>query len=152
MDEQPRESDEYRAKLRALDQELTSATPIQKRNWLPILAGALLLFGIVGLGSWSLSRAGFFAAQSVQGPAGPRGPQGPPGPPGAAAATGSGIRFAEFGCVAPTCLLSCNDAERIINAYALTPGGSFTFENDRSVTFRPVRRPSNKIVLVCGTN
>jgi hypothetical protein len=45
--------------------------------------------------------------------------------------------------------LSCNEDERLLNAYALTPGGVFTFEDDRRVTFRPARRPSSKIVLAC---
>lgn len=149
MEDPVHASDDYRDKLRALEQELRSGRPVQTRNWLPIIAAVLVVLGITGLASWSFSSAGFFAFKSVAGPQGPRGLPGPPGPPGPAGSASTGIRVAEFGCNAASCLLSCNNDERIVNAYSLSPGGAFTFEDDRSVTFRPLRRPSNKIVLVC---
>jgi len=84
------------------------------------------------------------------GPPGPEGPVGPRGPPGNPALPGPSIRFAEFGCTEVACTLSCDDGERVVNAYGLDPGGTFSFEDDRRVTFRPARRPSNKIVLICA--
>jgi hypothetical protein len=59
------------------------------------------------------------------------------------------LRFAEFDCQQPACSLTCNDNERILTAYALNPGGTFVYEGDRQATFRPTRRPSGKIVLIC---
>jgi hypothetical protein len=117
----------------------------------------LLMIGVLGFAAWAMTRPGWYGG-SVQGPPGPQGPQGatgaqgpagPPGPPGAPAPAGSSIRFAEFGCAAAACSFTCDASERLLNAYALAPGGSFTFDDDRRVTFRPARRPSNKIVLVC---
>ncbi len=117
-----------------------------------MIAGAAMALVIGGVVLGAMGWAGFFDVKTVQGPPGPRGPQGPAGPPGPVGAPGAGgsaMRFAEFGCNNAACLLTCNDGERILNVYALSPGGSFIFEDDRSVTFRPVRRPSSKIVLIC---
>jgi hypothetical protein len=120
---------------------------------------AVLILGVLAFAGWGLIRAGI-GPLSLQGPPGPpgppgapgaQGPIGPAGPTGAPAPAGSSIRFAEFGCATVFCSFSCNDGERLLNAYALTPGGAFTFEDDRRVTFRPVRRPSNKVVLACVT-
>ena len=89
------------------------------------------------------------------GAAGPVGPVGPMGPPGQAGAPGTPgkdaalVRFAEFNCQQATCPVACNDDERIMNAYALNPGGTFAYDDDRRATFRPTRRPSGKVVLVC---
>ena len=123
------------------------------------LLWTLLIIGVLGFAGWALTRTGWYETMSAQGPAGPQGPQGPPGaqgpvgPPGPAgtpASAGPSIRFAEFGCAAAACSFACDTGERLLNAYALAPGGSFTFEDDRRITFRPVRRPSNKIVLACA--
>ena len=60
------------------------------------------------------------------------------------------IRFAEFGCASAACTISCEAAERIVNAFMLDAGAIFSYESDRSVTVRPPRLPSSKIVLVCA--
>jgi hypothetical protein len=83
------------------------------------------------------------------GAVGPVGPMGPAGEPGAAGKDAAQVRFAEFSCQQATCSASCNDGERIMNAFSLNPGGTFAFEDDRRVTFRPARRPAGKVVLVC---
>ena len=85
-------------------------------------------------------------AEGAPGAAGPAGPQGPPGPAGA---SGTPLRFAEFACPQAACAVTCNDNERILTAYALNPGGTFVYEDDKRATFRPARRPSGKIVLIC---
>jgi hypothetical protein len=80
------------------------------------------------------------------GPAGPPGPQGPAGPPSRG---GAAIRFAEFTCQA-VCSANCEQNERLINAFALNPAGTFTVESDRGIIYTPPRRgPSGKLVLVC---
>jgi hypothetical protein len=84
--------------------------------------------------------------EGAPGTPGPAGPQGPPGPPGAG---GISLRFAEFACPQAACAVTCNDNERILTAYALNPGGTFVYEDDKRITFRPARRPSGKIVLIC---
>jgi hypothetical protein len=86
------------------------------------------------------------------GPAGPAGPPGPQGPPGPPSASGPSLRFAEFACTQTACGVACKEDERILTAYALNPGGAFVYEDDRRATFRPTRRPSGKIVLVCVPN
>jgi hypothetical protein len=89
---------------------------------------------------------GAAGAAGAMGPAGPPGQAGAPGRPGKDAAQ---PRFAEFNCQQVTCPAACDDGERIMNAYALNPGGTFVYDDDRKVTFRPTRRPSGKVVLVC---
>jgi hypothetical protein len=122
---------------------------------------AVLIMGTLAFAGWGLTQTDMYRALSLQGRPGPQGPpgpagaQGPPGPSGPAGApvpVAPSIRFAEFGCPTVVCSLSCNDGERLLNVYAVTPGGSFTFEDDRGVTFRPARRPSNKRMFVesCG--
>jgi hypothetical protein len=60
------------------------------------------------------------------------------------------VRFAEFTCTQPACSATCESNERLINAFALNPAGSFSFESERSVIYNSPRRgPSGKIVLVC---
>jgi hypothetical protein len=48
------------------------------------------------------------------------------------------------------CALSCNERERIVNIYTISPGATYTYEDERRVTVRPTRRPSSKIVLICA--
>jgi hypothetical protein len=83
--------------------------------------------------------------QGEAGSVGPAGPAGPPGPPGT---SGSQIRMVSAPCDHMACAVSCNDNERILNAYALNPGGAISFEDERNLTFRPRRRPA-VIVLAC---
>jgi hypothetical protein len=85
-----------------------------------------------------------------QGPQGAQGPPGPPGPPGPAGSAGANVRFAEFSCDSARCTFSCDAGERILNAYAHSPPGSFAYEDDSTVIYRPARRGrTGKIVLVC---
>ena len=85
------------------------------------------------------------------GPPGPPGPTGPAGPPGPAGLAGnSGIRFVDGEC-RQACALSCEDDERILSAYAITPGGTITFEAEQKATFRPQRQGiSVKVILACA--
>lgn len=77
------------------------------------------------------------------------GPAGPPGPPGPAGAGGTGIRIVEGECSA-SCTVACEANERILNTYAINPGGTFIFEEDSRATFRPQRQGvSIKVVLAC---
>lgn len=80
------------------------------------------------------------------GAAGPAGPAGPPGPPGPSVA----IRFAEFACQQPACSATCDQNERLLNAYAVNSTGTIAINDDRSVTYRPPRTGrSGKLVLAC---
>jgi hypothetical protein len=78
------------------------------------------------------------------GPPGPTGPQGPPGPPG----LGTRFRFAEFECNGKVCSAECEPDERLVNAFAQFPAGTFTVVSDSGVQYRPLGR-SSKFVLVC---
>lgn len=115
----------------------------------------LVILAAIAASVWSLTQTvtiqNWMEPKTIgpQGPVGPQGPPGPPGPPGPAGLTVSGIRFAEFGCASAACTLSCRNEERILNAYALNPGGTLVFEDDRQVTVKPARQPSSKIILVC---
>jgi hypothetical protein len=81
-----------------------------------------------------------------KGDPGPAGPPGQPGPPGAPAAA---FRFVEGECRQP-CIVACEDNERILNTYAIDPGGTFTFEADNKATFRPRRQGvAAKVILAC---
>jgi hypothetical protein len=83
------------------------------------------------------------------GPAGPSGPPGPPGPSGAAAASGIMIRTVENEC-RQVCPVACEANERILGSFAINPGSTFVFEDDRRATFRPQRQGvSVKVVLSC---
>lgn len=113
------------------------------------LAGALALVLTVG-------GCGFFDMPAQKGdrgdpgPPGPAGPAGPPGPPGQPGRGGGGLRFAEFTCQQNACSAACEANERLVNAFAVNPAGTFTIEDDRSVVYTPPRRgPSGKLVLVC---
>jgi hypothetical protein len=68
---------------------------------------------------------------------------------GASEAAKTTIRFVEFGCASPVCTASCDTSERIVNAFMLSADAAFTYENEREVIVRPLRLPSNNIVLVC---
>ncbi len=86
------------------------------------------------------------------GPPGPAGAAGPPGPAGPAGLAGGGgaVRFAEFTCQQTACSANCEQNERLINAFALNPAGTFTIESDRAVIYTPPKRgPSGKLVLIC---
>jgi hypothetical protein len=123
-----------------------------RRKWPMRLVWILLFLAALAVSGWALTHTVMKGDRGEPGAAGPPGPQGPPGPPGlpgSVGGSGPAVRFAEFGCAAAACAMNCNDGERIMNAYALNPGGTFVFEDDRRVTFRPARRPSNKVVLVC---
>jgi hypothetical protein len=64
-------------------------------------------------------------------------------------AGGGTVRFAEFACQLAACTVACNDDERILNAYALNPAGTFVFETDSRASYRPRGQQSGKIVLAC---
>jgi hypothetical protein len=123
-----------------------------RKKWPKRVVWAFITLAAIAFSAWSVTQVPMIHNWTVlerigpQGPVGPQGPAGPPGPPGS---TASGIRFAEYGCASSACTLSCGNEERILTAYALNPGGSFIFEDERRVTVRPIRQPSSKIVLVC---
>jgi hypothetical protein len=93
----------------------------------------LLVFSLFGCGENSTQSK---SEQPEPGPAGPAGPAGPPGPAGA---PGTVIRFIDSECREP-CTVTCEANERILNTYAVTPGGAFTLEDYNRVTFRPARQ------------
>jgi hypothetical protein len=80
-----------------------------------------------------------------QGPPGPAGPAGPAGPPG-----GTVIRFVDGEC-RQTCTVACEANERILNAFAIGPGGALIFEEENRATFLPQRQgAAAKVVLACA--
>lgn len=108
------------------------------------LTGALALAGCSDI---------FSATKGEKGDTGEKGAPGPPGPPGPAgpvgAAGGMVIRFVEGECRQP-CKVACEDNERILNTFAINPGGTFTFEADNQATFRPQRQgAAAKVILAC---
>jgi hypothetical protein len=93
--------------------------------------------------------AGAAAPPANVGPAGPPGPAGPAGPPGAPGAAGTMIRMVDVNCRG-TCTAECNADERILNAYALAPGGTFVYQDDNRASYRPQRRNADiRVVLAC---
>lgn len=82
-----------------------------------------------------------------RGPPGSEGPAGPAGPPGT---PGTVIRTVDGDCSTSSCIVACEANEKILNAYAINPGGTFTYEADNRATFRP-QRPgvAVKVVLAC---
>jgi len=83
------------------------------------------------------------------GPPGPPGPPGPAGPPGAPGSAGTTIRMVEVTC-RNTCTAACDAEERIVNAYALAPGGTFVYEDDNRASYRPQRRNVDiRVVVAC---
>jgi hypothetical protein len=81
--------------------------------------------------------------QGDRGEVGPAGPTGPPGPPG-----GTGIRMITAPCQEQVCAAGCNDDEKILNAYAMSPGGIISIEDERRLTFKPRKNPT-VLVLAC---
>ena len=85
----------------------------------------------------------------MRGEQGPAGDPGPPGPAGPAGASGTIIRFVDGEC-RQACIMACEENERILNAYAINPGGAFTFDAENKATFRPPRQGvAVKVVLAC---
>jgi hypothetical protein len=126
-----------------------------RKRWPKRVFWTVVILAAIAVSVWSATQTvtiqNWMEPKTIgsQGPMGPQGPPGPPGPSGPAGLTVSGIRFAEFGCASAACTLSCRNEERILSAYALNPGGTLVFEDDRQVTVKPVRQPSSKIILVC---
>lgn len=92
--------------------------------------------------------AGPIGPAGPRGPAGPAGPIGPAGPPGPAGVNGTPIRIVSAPCVSRACNVSCTANERVLNAYAISPGGSIVHINQRTVRFRP-RRRGTELVIAC---
>jgi hypothetical protein len=85
----------------------------------------------------------------MRGEQGPAGDPGPPGPAGPAGASGTIIRVVDGEC-RQACIMACEQNERILNAYAINPGGAFTFDTENKATFRPPRQGvAVKVVLAC---
>lgn len=80
-----------------------------------------------------------------RGEAGPAGLAGPPGPPGA---NGAKIRMITAACQQSVCAAGCNNDEQILNAYAMSPGGVISIEDERRLTFKPKKNPT-VLVLAC---
>src|SRR5437763_11435977 len=90
-------------------------------------------------------------SQGEKGDAGPPGPAGPVGPPGPPGPSGTVIRFVEGEC-RQACTVACEANERILNSYAINPGGTFVFEEENRATFRPQRRGvTAKVMLACDS-
>ena len=84
------------------------------------------------------------ASQGTPGPAGRPGPAGPPGR--------TIIRFVDGEC-RQTCTVACEANERILNMFAIGPGGTFIFEEKDRATFMPQRQgAAAKVVLACAQN
>src|SRR5262249_24740104 len=88
------------------------------------------------------------AQKGERGDQGPPGPEGPPGPAGPAGLS-TAIRFVEGECRQPY-IVACEDNERILDTFAINPGGTFIFDADNKATFRPEQqdRPV-KVILAC---
>jgi hypothetical protein len=52
----------------------------------------------------------------------------------------SGVRFVTSQCAQATCTASCDENERILNAYAVGAGGTIVYTSERQVTFQPTKR------------
>jgi hypothetical protein len=90
------------------------------------------------------------AAQDRKGDQGPSGPAGPAGPPGPLGPSGKVIRFVVGEC-RQACTVACEANERILNAYAINPGGTFVFEEQNRATFRPQQEGTAiKVVVACA--
>jgi hypothetical protein len=102
----------------------------------------LLLLALSACGENPVAQKG---ERGDQGPPGPEGPRGPAGPAGLSAA----IRFVEGECRQP-CIVACEDNERILNTFAMNPGGTFIFDADNKATFQSEQqdRPV-KVILAC---
>jgi hypothetical protein len=84
-----------------------------------------------------------------KGEKGDRGPPGPAGQPGPAGASGTAIRFIDAECPG-ACIVSCEANERILNVFAINPGGSFTLEDENKAIFRPQHTDApTKLSVAC---
>jgi hypothetical protein len=111
------------------------------------IAAALLSVFVSGCGEKEVARG----EKGDQGPPGSPGPPGPPGAAGPVVLSGTIIRFVEGEC-RQACTIACEDNERILNTFAINPGGTFVFDADNKATFRPQRQGvSIKVVLACVT-
>jgi hypothetical protein len=89
------------------------------------------------------------AQKGEKGDQGPPGTPGPPGPAGPVGLRGTIIRFVEGEC-RQACTVACEENERILNTYAISPGGTFSLDADNKATFRPQRQGASvKVVLAC---
>ena len=98
----------------------------------------------------ALALTGCSDIKGEKGDAGEKGEAGPPGPPGPAGPAGTGgtvVRFVEGEC-RQLCKVACEDNERILNTFAINPGGTFTFEAHNQATFRP-QGAAAKVILAC---
>src|SRR5438034_11232791 len=112
-------------------------------------------FVVLSMLAFSLSACGEQAAQKGDpgppGPEGPAGPAGPAGPVGPTGISGTVIRFVEGEC-RQACTVACEENERILNSYAINPGGTFVFEEENRATFRPQRQGVTvKVMLACAS-
>jgi hypothetical protein len=121
--------------------ELISAGDCMQVRW---------LITISLLAPLALSACEEKVSQGEKGDPGPPGPAGPAGPPGPAGPSGTVIRFVEGEC-RQACTVACEANERILNSYALNPGGTFVFEEENRATFRPQRSGVTvKVMLACA--
>jgi hypothetical protein len=113
---------------------------------------AILLVPMLALGSCGGETKGEKGDAGPSGAPGPPGPVGPSGLPGPAGKSGPEIRFSDVTCQQSSCAASCNDNERLLNAYVLNRLGTLVIEDARRVTYRPggPGQPG-KLVLVCVT-
>src|SRR5262249_17241100 len=90
-------------------------------------------------------------SQGEKGDPGPAGPAGPAGPPGSPGPGGTDIRFVQ-GARRQAFTGACDADGRILNTYAINPGGTFVFEEDNRATFRPQRQGVTvKVMLACAS-
>jgi hypothetical protein len=130
--------------------------PKRKRSWeLMIGYFILLALAIVVFSVWIHAHSGRGAGSSESTVPGLRKSEDATGVPQLASTSASSptarvaLRFAEFGCGSAICTVSCTTNERIANAFALSPGATLVYLDDRTVSVRPPQLPSSKIVLVC---
>jgi hypothetical protein len=102
-------------------------------------------YKLVRHGENPVAQKGLKGLKGDQGPPGPEGPPGPAGPAGGSTA----IRFVEREC-RQSCIVACENNERILDTVAINPGGTFIFDADNKATFRPEQqdRPV-KVILSC---
>lgn len=74
-----------------------------------------------------------------KGDRGPPGSEGPSGARGPTAPNRTVIRFVDSEC-RQVCFVACEESERILSAYAINPGGDFTFTDANKATFRAQRQ------------
>lgn len=112
------------------------------------LRGFILLLALV-LSACGESPVPAKGQSGEKGEQGPPGPAGSPGPPGPAGPSGAVIRFVDGEC-RQACTVACEENERILSTYAISPGGTFIFEADNKTTFRPQRQGASvKVILAC---